>query len=218
MGWCELQSSSNVCFSLQASHTLSKVGIQPHLSYEEMRMVGIAEAFTLTLISSLVSIVLTDLVLYLLCPLLSHEHCLICLSFTVLEDITATFVLLILIVIVVVVHVIIGAVIRRQRSKTKKRISCTFPFIQSCPYFMVDNWLYTSYKLCDNGLVLCTYIVIMMVLDRITVERLFMINHVEFNQGKLNSINTNKLNLLLLLQMVTSTYISMKNSQKEKDH
>ena len=169
-------------------------------------LVVIKDVF-LFIIFFLISVAATELVLYLLDPLLLYKYDLISVFFTgiplvvkdILKDITTVYVLLLLIVIVVVVYVIVRAVIRRQRFSNAKK-TFTVVSLVSSPFLI--SWLITGYIHTSSViivLVLCAYTVIAIVFARTTIERPFMPKPTEFNQGKLNPIIINILNLMLLM-------------------
>ena len=179
-------------------------------------MKSITKAVFISIIYSFVSVVVTNLVCYLLDPLLPYDlqlrifnpSCLTVLTnglsalfqtgFTLLQlqfsfsksPITVTIcVVLILIVIVVIVYVIVQVGIRRQ--KVSKSLNTFLVLCLISGPFCISWWL-TGYVCLVSTLfsfLLCIYTAIAMVLVRITVGRSFKANPSEFKQGSDNQID-----------------------------
>ena len=114
------------------------------------------------------------------------------------EVIRTVYALLKYIVIVWIIHLIVQAVIRRRRLSKTLNTFLVVSFV-SCTFFI--SWLIAGFIHALSVimvLMLCTYTFIAMISARTTIGRSFMANPIEFNQGKLNPIIINMLNLLFL--------------------
>ena len=171
------------------------------------KMKSITKAVFISLIYSFVSVVVTNLVCYLLDPLLPYDlqlrifnpSCLTVLTGFTLLQLQLSFskrpiifticVVLILIVTVVIVYVIVQVEIRRQKL-SRSLNAFLVPCLVSGPFYI--SWWLTGYVRLVSTLfsfLLCIYTVIAMVLVRTTVGRSFKANPSEFKQGSDNPID-----------------------------